>query len=189
MTEAEKRKAINAKITEVWDKLVADSRQICSFNSDKWADDLLQHILVDFLEKKDIDYQYQVAITNNKLPNYIGYAMSMAVRSGSSTFYNTHRRFLYNTRGVYEANDNTNEDLWDNKELMVSNKDKSPEDCVVWALEQLDFYDKTLVQKKFYEKWTWDEINDYYGIPLNSGQRDLKKALNKIKELCSHFDK
>lgn len=86
MTKEEKKIEIDKKITEKYDRMVQDSKRIASYNYDQYGQDLLSHCLSEFLEKKPIDYQYQVAVVDNKLPNYMGRSMSMAIRSNTSTF-------------------------------------------------------------------------------------------------------
>lgn len=187
MTDEQKKIEINKAITRAYPKMVADANRICGYNADRWADDLLSHCLTDFITKKKIDYQYKVAVKDNKLPNYMGLAMSQQVRSGTSTFYNTYRKFLYGTRGVYEAEYNQNAEYYDDPKLMELPQESNPIDCIEWALEQLHPYERTLLRKKYYEGWTWNDIRDYYGLPTNSANRDVKKAYKKIKELCNQF--
>ncbi len=87
MSEEEMRKEINAKVALWYPKMVKDSKQISGANFEKYGEDLLAHCLEDFLVNKSIDYQYKVAIKDNKLVNYIGYSMGIAIKSSSSPFW------------------------------------------------------------------------------------------------------
>ena len=188
MTDTEKKELIIKEVENCYPKMVQDSIRICGYNAEKWSHDLLMHCLLELLEKKPLDYQYQLIIEDKKLKNYMGYAMSLQVKSGSSTFYNQYRRFLYNTRGVYEAYDKPADNFTEEISLGKENEMyRDKQKCVEYAIEQLDFYEQTLIKEKYIEGKTWDEIKNTYDFSLTAASRDLKKALKKIKNICNHF--
>ena len=190
MSEEDKKIEINNKIVECYHKLVKDSKQVAGSNFEQYGDDLLSFCITEFLTKKDVDYQYQVAVIDDKLPNYIGRSMSMQIRSKTSPFYHTHRKSMYNSRGVYlaetgEIDDSEYEDM---DYRLSPPKERSTEDCVKWVMEtQLDFYERTIIDKIYFQKWTKKRFMEYYGLPNNSFQKDLKKTINKFKTLCNTF--
>ena len=57
-------------------------------------------------------------------------------------------------------------------------------DCIENAVENLFWYDKTLIQRKFYDGWTYAKMNQYYNISLNSLIKDVHAAVEKIKLEC-----
>ena len=194
MTEGEMRKEINAKVALWYPKMVKDSKQIAGANFDKYGEDLLAHCLEDFLVNKSIEYQYKVAIKDNKLPNYIGYSMSIAIKSSSSPFWFKYRKEGYNSRGIYLAEDGTCEidPLVELGEEMDDEFDspayvKNELDCVRYALEQLHWYDAHLINDYFIKGLTYQTMHEKYNISLNSLKKDINKALDKIRKICSQI--
>ena len=187
MTQEEKKLEIDKKITEKYDRMVSDSRRIASFNYDQYGQDLLAHCLSEFLEKKPIDYQYQVAVVDNKLPNYMGRSMSMAIKSNTSTFWHRYRKEQYKYRGVYLA-EGKEDDTFSIEYNMQPDKDKSPLDCIHWVIEnELDWYEGTIIDKIYLQKWSKKQFMSTYGLPLNSFNKDFKQTIKKFRKLCSHF--
>lgn len=189
MTQEEKKIEINKRVEKHWGKMVKDSKQVSGYNYDQYGEDLLMFTLSEFLIKKPIDYQYQVAVVDGKLPNYIGRAMSQQIRSSTSTFWHRYRKNMYNTRGVYEAEEAINESLFDDVDyLLTPEKDRSNYDCMKWVLEnELDWYEATIIQKLYFDKWTKKKFMETYGLPNNSFTKDLKRTIKKFQKLCKQF--
>lgn len=194
MSEEEMRKEINAKVALWYPKMVKDSKQIAGANFDKYGEDLLAHCLEDFLVNKSIDYQYKVAIKDNKLVNYIGYSMGIAIKSSSSPFWFKYRKEAYNSRGIYLVEDGREEidPLIEMGEEMDVEFDspayvKNDLDCVRYALEQLHWYDSHLINDYFIKGLTYQDMHKKYNISLNSLKKDINKALVKIKNICSQM--
>lgn len=192
ISEDEMRQAINASVTKCWHKLVADSKQVAGGNYDVYGKDLLAHCLDEFFTKKSLEYQYQVAVVDNKLPNYIGRAMALHIKSSASTFYTKYRRTSLGYTEI-KLNSNSEKDhsgLLGFEELEIDDEElkyKSPEDCMAWAVEQLNFYDKALIHKFYYDGWSKKEIAEHYDINKNSITNDIDRAKRKLKKLCIHF--
>ena len=192
MTEEEMRKQINAKVTQWYPKMYRDSMQISGANFEKYGDDLLAFVLEDFLCNKDLKYQYKVAVQDNKLPNYIGYSMGLQIKSSSSPFWFRYRKEGYNSRGIYLVEDGREEidPLVEIGEEMDVEFDspayvKNDLDCVRYALEQLHWYDKILIEEYYIKGLTFRDMHKKYNIRLNSLQKDINSALAKIKNICS----
>ena len=193
MTEEEMKKQINAKVTQWYAKMYRDSMQISGANFEKYGNDLLAYCLEDFLCNKDIEYQYKVAVQDNKLPNYIGYSMGLQIKSSSSPFWFRYRKEGYNSRGIYLAEDGSVE-IDPSVEIEVDEIDdefdspyyiKNDLDCVRYALEQLHWYDRILVEEYYIKGVTFRDMHKKYNISLNSLKKDINKALAKIKNICS----
>jgi hypothetical protein len=192
MTEEEMRKQINAKVTQWYPKMYRDSMQISGANFEKYGDDLLAFVLEDFLCNKDLKYQYKVAVQDNKLPNYIGYSMGLQIKSSSSPFWFRYRKEGYNSRGIYLVEDGREEidPLVEIGEEMDVEFDspayvKNDLDCVRYALEQLHWYDKILIEEYYIKGLTFRDMHKKYNISLNSLKKDINSALAKIKNICS----
>jgi hypothetical protein len=195
MTEEENMiVAINKAITKYYPKMVKDSKRICSYNADKWAEDLLSFHLAEFLTKKSLEYKYKVCVTDDALLKYMGRAMSMGLKSSASPFWHQIRKPMYNNRGIYEVDyEGSNGDPIDyevdhiNEEFDTAKKDLSKVDCVEWALEQMHYYDKALIEQYYLQNKTYNDIVKYYGIPHSAVVRDITKAVKKLQEHCQHF--
>ena len=186
LTIEEKKQAIDKEVTKCYPKMYADSLRITSYNH-KQFEDLLPHVLSEFLTKKDIDYQYKVAVIDKKLPNYIGRSLSLNLRSSTSTFWNKYRKEAYNSRGSYLVEyDGFNDYEWD--EIVDPDKrieDMSPGECLYAAIDNLDFYFKALITEYHLNDLTLVEINEKFKIPINSIRKDLKQGVKLIQQHCS----
>ena len=188
LTDNEQREYINKEITRCYPKMLADSLRITSYNH-KIFEDLLPFVISEFLTKKDIDYQYKVAVIDKKLANYIGRSMSLNLRSSTSTFWNKYRKEGYNSRGTYIVEyDEFKDYQWDeivDPERQV--EDMSPGECLYAAIDNLDFYYKALITEYYIHDLTLVEINQKYKIPISSVRKDLKQGVKLIQKHCSHW--
>ena len=187
------RIAINRKITQIYPKLVADSKRISGYNYGQYGEDLLAFCLAEFLTKKDLAYQYKVTITDNKLPNYLGRSMSLQIKSSSSGFWHQYRKEAYNSRGIYnvEFDDVKYRPLEPVVDVPEERFDTpqfhNPSDCVEWAVSKLDYYDKKLIEEYYYNKLTFYQIHKKYNITLNSVKHDIRKAVKQLKQYCNNI--
>lgn len=192
MTDSEKRKLINDKVTQWYPKMYRDSVQIAGANFSFYGEDLLAYCLEDFLCNKDLEYQYKISCIDNKLVNYIGYSMSLQIKSSSSPFWFKYRKEGYNSRGIYLAEDGSVE-IDPSVEIGEEMDDefdspyyiKNDLDCLRYALEQLHWYDKVLIDDYFIKGLTYSSMHKKYNISLNSLKKDINSALNKIRKICS----
>ena len=192
MTDSEKREQINAKVALWYQKMYRDSKQISGTNFDKYGGDLLGYCLEDFLCNKDLEYQYKVAVEDDKLPNYIGRSMSLQIKSSSSPFWFKYRKEGYNSRGIYLAEDGSVEidpsvEIGEEMDVEFDSPAyvKNDLDCVRYALEQLHWYDSHLINDYFIKGLTYQDMHVKYNISLNSLKKDINKALDKIRKICS----
>jgi DNA-directed RNA polymerase specialized sigma subunit len=188
MTDDDKRKEINKAITRHWDKMLADEKRITSYNYDQWSD-LLVFCIEEFLSKKTIDYQYDIAVVNDRLPNYMGRSMSLNLKSQTSPYWNKVRKHLYDTRGVYmaEYNEYGRHDYNEIADPDLTPEQVSPIECMTVAITKLDFYYQALVTDYYLNEMTYKQINKKYNIPLNAVQKDIKNGVKQIQQYCSHF--
>lgn len=188
LTDNEKRVAVNHEVTRCWNKMLADAKRITSYNSDIF-EDLLPHVISEFLTKKPIDYQYKVCCIDKKLNNYIGRSMSLNLRSSSSTFWNKYRKEAYNSRGVYivEYDEFGTYDLDYIHDPDRKPEDMSPGECMFAAIDNLNFYFKALITDYYLYDMTLIQMNEKYGITLTSLRKDIKKGIKQIQKHCSHF--
>lgn len=188
LTEEEKKREINRSITQAYPKMEKDLKRITSYNHELW-EDLLQFCLSEFLTKKSLDYQYKVCVIDNKITNYMGRSMSLNLKSTSSPFWNKYRKSGYNSRGVYLVEyDNFETYDWEEPvDLDMELKDMNPLECVYWALEQIDFYHRALLDDYYLKDMTYKDIRKKYGIPLHHIRKDINKGVKLLQEHCNNF--
>lgn len=183
MTDLEKQEKINSKITEHYDKMLRDEKRITSYNYEQFSD-LLSFCLEQFLTKKSIDYQFQVAVKDDALPNYMGRSMSLNLKSSSSPYWNQIRRQSYNYRGIYLAEDQENDYINRNYDEIYDHESLDDFDCMMIQLDKLNFYYKALLTDHFLNNMTLTQMNVKYGIAL----RHLRKAIDEgtaiIRKAC-----
>lgn len=193
MTEEDNmRVAINKAVTKHWDKMVQDSIRICGYNADQWAEDLLAFHIAEILTKKPLKWQYKLIVEDDALLNYMGKSMALGLKSSASPFWHQIRKSMYRNRELIDSNEGGFDygpefTSYINEEFDTAKKDKSKEECVEWALEQLNFYDRALIQQKYYQRKTYNEIKDYYGIPHTAVVKDTRAAVKKLRQYCKHF--
>ena len=194
MSEEEKREQINAKVTQWYPKMYKDSMQIAGANFEKYGNDLLAYCLEDFLCNKSLEYQYKVSCQDDKLPNYIGYSMSLQIKSSSSPFWFRYRKEGYNSRGIYLAEDGSVE-IGPSVEIGEEMDDefdspyyvKNDLDCLRYALTQIHWYDKILIEEYYIKGMTYASLHKKYGITINSLKKDIDSALTKIRKICLYI--
>jgi hypothetical protein len=194
MTDSEKREQINAKVALWYQKMYRDSKQISGTNFDKYGEDLLAYCLEDFLVNKSIDYQYKISCIDNKLVNYIGRSMALQIKSSTSPFWFKYRKEGYNSRGIYLVEDGKEEldPLIEMGEEMDVEFDspyyvKNDLDCLRYALTQIHWYDKILIEEYYLKGMTYASLHKKYNITINSLKKDINKALTNIKKLCLYI--
>lgn len=188
LTEQEKKESVNKAITQAYPKMEKDLKRITSYNHEMW-EDLLQFCLSEFLSKKSLDYQYKVCVIDKKIINYMGRSMSLNLRSNTSPFWHQYRKNGYNSRGVYLAEYDEFQ-TYDWEEPIDPDQkieELNPLECVMHALEHLDFYHKALLDDYYLKDMTYKEIRKKYGIPLHHIRWDIEKGVKLLQEHCKHF--
>jgi len=189
LTEEEMREMINIKITQVYPKLYKDFLRITSYNREQF-EDLLPFCIAEFLSKKDITYQYKVAVIDNALPNYMGKSMSINLRSSSSPFWHQYRQEGYNSRGAYlaETNNKYIQGEFDEIQDMLSPATEvDPYECMMSAISKLDFYHQPLITDYYLKGMTYQQMNKKYGIALRHLKLAIDEGIKQIQQHCNQF--
>jgi hypothetical protein len=183
------RDEINREITKCYPKLELDFLQITGAGFKKF-DELLSYTLEYFLTKKTLEYQYQVVIIDGKFLNWMGRAMSLFLKSSTSPYYTHIRKPVVDHLPEYLAiNDRSSSDNSDYIPEIGDPRELDPMSCMLWALEQLDFYHRQLVTDYYLNGLKFGEIKEKYGININHVSRDVKYGLKLIRRKCKHFIK
>lgn len=182
-SNAEMKSIIDNTITEMYDQLVINTKNICTYNSDLWADNLLADTLWRFL-KRPIKDQWGVFM-KGKLERYLTSAMSMALHSSTSPFYfkyrkpnGKYRELLDNVDGGYDYEYGVDDD----SRLQM----KHNIEIVADEIEKLHFYNKQLIRDYFYEGMRLKDMGEKYNINAQRIARDIRKALIELKPLIEN---
>ena len=188
LTDEEMRNEINRVVTLSYPKMLKDFKRITSYNYIQY-EDLLPFCLSEFLIKKPIDYQFKVCVTDNKLVNYMGRSMSMNLKSSTSPYWSHYRKQAYNSRGSYlvEYQEHDKHEQITLKDPDITLLDENPLECVMYALEQIDFYHRTLLDEYYLQDKTYKDIREKFGIPLYHIRRDIENGVKLLQQYCKHF--
>lgn len=177
MTKEEKEKVI----IDWWDKnynqLKINVHKVCGYSQaalDKWGDDIIPYAYETF-RKMDLDKQYDI-IVNGTPENYITRGMALSIKSSTSKFYNTYRKF---SRKSNEFSVRFNDAPYDEKWKQHENNILELEE----AIEKLDFYDKFLITEYYIQQRKARHIAEQTGITPATVSRDIKKALRNLEKL------
>ena len=158
-----------------YDKLLSNAMKIAR-NRDT-AQEVLSMCLLSFLEMNG-ERQDEI-ISGGKMENYITKCVSLNINSSTSPYHRLHRKYDFQTTPLWEDYDYRENDDF-------SNLYEERCECVERAVENLHWYDRVMIQRKFYDGWTFAKMNEYYNISLNSLVKDVHIALDKIKNECKN---
>jgi hypothetical protein len=186
LTEDEMKDAINVEISKAFPKMLKDHKRITSYNYHMF-EDLLQFCLSEFLSKKSLEYQYQLCCVDKKVINYMGRSMALNLKSSTSPYWNTYRRESYNYRGVYLAETDgayIQGEFDVIRDQLTPSELTDPYDCMLKALDELDFYHKPLLTDYFIKGLTYQQMHEKYGISLRHLKIGVEKGLELIRQEC-----
>lgn len=182
LTDNEKRALIDREITLAYPKMYKDFLRITGYNNEQW-EDLLPFCISEFLTKKPINYQYQVAVIDKKLLNYMGRSMSLNLKSNSSPFWSQYRKPMYNNRGIYLAETDNNYKDGNYDEVKIPGE-MDNFDCMLYHLDKMDFYHKAIITDYFLNEMTYQQLHKKYGITLISLKKAVDAGLASIRNKC-----
>ena len=177
-TDKEKHQIINDAITEMYIQLQGNATNVATYNSDKWADNLLADTLERFL-KRPIKDKWKIFM-QGKLERYLTSAMSLALRSSTSPFFHKYRKVY--TR-VVDKELKSDGGAW---EIIEDGDDKflhEAAEIAGKAVDELHFYDRQLIKDYYYSGYNLTEIGEKYNINAQRVGRDIKKALKKLEQI------
>ena len=113
-----------------------------------------------------------------KLEMYITSASNLQYKSSTSPYHRQNRRHYRNETEWIE---------WKYQHNPLDEDDDYEEmcECVLKELNELHFYFRILVQDKFINGLTYQQMNEKYGISKNSLLRDVKEGLEMLKQKCN----
>ena len=162
-------------INRNYDMLVSNVSRITR-NKDEAIEIL--HICILSLLEFPADKQQRL-YDEGKLEMYITSASNLQYKSSTSPYHRQNRRHYRNeTEWVeWKYQHNPEDDSDDEYNEMC--------ECALRELENLHFYYRILVQDKFINGLTYQQMNEKYRISKNSLLRDVKEGLQMLKLKCN----
>jgi hypothetical protein len=179
----DKKAFVDKHITKIFPQLQVNMTKVCGVAYSRWGDDLLS-IAVEFFLNKPLDVQYE-SCKENKAENFITYIANFQLKSSTSRFWHTHRKFVGNTRELYAGSyDYKQDDMFPKPfEDEISELQK----CINKSISKLDPFEKMLIKERVEWGMNFTDIAEKYNIPYSSLQGGIKKILRKIKEQCQYL--
>jgi hypothetical protein len=177
MTEEELNREINKWFSKNYNSLISQVKQhICKDGMRMYADELLSHVILWTLERSH-EMKEQM-LRDNKLENYILRTCGLQLRSSTSPFYREARRFKMSARsGVAEIDDIEDEG--------ISSVEGDPQyQCMVREMKNMHWYYQKLLEEKWINGLTYQDMRIKYGITLASLRHDLNLAYDIIRKKC-----
>jgi hypothetical protein len=177
MTEEQLNKEINKWFNKNYDSLLYQVKtHICKDGMRMYSEELLSHVILWTLERSH-DMKAQM-LADNKLENYILRTCGLQLRSSTSPFYREARRFKMSARsGVSEIDDILDEG--------ISSVEGDPQyQCMIREMENMHWYYKKLLEEKWLNGLTLQDMRIKYGITLASLRHDLNLAYDIIRTKC-----
>jgi hypothetical protein len=174
-TDAEKHEIINDAISGMYEQLQGNATNVCTYNSDMWAENLLADTLERYL-KRPIDAKWKIFM-QGKLERYLTAAMSLALRSSTSPFFHKYRKVYTKIVDKPLIPDGGSWEIGDTKSDI---KLKVAAEIAGEAVDELHFYSRQLIKDYFYSGLNLTQMGEKYNINAQRIGRDIKKALAEL---------
>lgn len=182
-----KEQQINKYISQWYDWLLNEvSKNIANGMMSEYREDLLHHIILDLYNLPDAKINQMV--TDDKLRWYLLRGAALQLKSSTSPFYRIWRRHKLQVRENYTHNGE--HDSFSGKGILEQIYE--PYEITDWELcfrkmwdNELNFYQKTLLQRKFMDKWSYQEMFEYYQISKRHMIKDINETIIQIRTKCN----
>jgi hypothetical protein len=177
MSELELNREIDRWFRENYNSLLYQvKRNIAKDGMSMYAEELLSHVILWTLERKP-EMKEQM-LRDNKIENYILRACSMQLRSSTSPFYREARKFKMSARsGVAEV-----DDILDEGSTSIESNPQY--ECMMREIKNLHWYHQKLIEEKWINGLTYQDMRIKYGITLSSLKSDFIIIYDIIRKKC-----
>jgi len=156
-----------------------------------YVDDLLHQQIIEIYNSKD-EEKIAKMLVEDKLRWYILTCAGFSLRSSTSPFYKIHRQQKFWSRENYidgggEHDSHSGLGILDKAILPEDDYDKMTlYDCSMKALENMFWYNRTLMVDYFIEGETLPQMYKKYNISKGSLVKDINVGINIIRTKCNH---
>jgi len=149
-----------------------------------YADDLIQEIILSLYNMPE--ERIEGMLENGKLKWYVLSSAGLSLRSKTSPFYNKIRKHKMYSRenGLAGSDSNIFERIDDTGETLI----ECYYSCMLREIENLHWYNKTLLKEYWIDGETLDTLHAKYKISKLHLTKDLNKGIKTIREKCEECD-
>jgi len=179
---------LNNFVSEHYEWLLKEvKKNIAKGKMSEYAEDLLHHVILD-LYKMDGGKITQL-LDDEKIKWYVLSGCGLQLRSSTSPFYRIHRRTKMSTRENYSSGGDHEFNFAGTIGILeqeyIPYEGDPLYDCMIQEIENLHWYYRTLIQDKWIENMTLNQMKEKYDITLNNLSKDLKIAYTIIRTKCN----
>jgi len=175
MTEEELKRGLDKWFRDNFQNLQRQvSQNIAKDGMNGYSEELLSHCVIWFLERPR-EQKIQM-LQDNKIENYILRCCSMQLKSSTSPFYREARKFRMGIR---------NAELPEMFDTSTYLEDNELYECMMREIKELHWYYQRLIEEKWNNKLTYQDLRKKYGITLASLKNDLNTAYNILHNKCN----
>jgi hypothetical protein len=188
----ENKKQLDTYIANHYQWLEANIKNnIAKGRMGEYAEDLLHQQIMEIYNSKD-EEKIERMVIEDKLRWYILTCAGFSLRSSTSPFYKIHRQQKMWSRENYiegGGDFDSHSGLGILDSLVDPDKDYDHEtlhECFERTFNDLHWYSKVLMTKYWYDGWSLPQMYKHYNISKGHLVKDMNKAINEIREKCSH---
>jgi DNA-directed RNA polymerase specialized sigma24 family protein len=166
------KREINDWINNNYETLHNNASRITS-HPDKSSD--LLHICLESFIRLPESRQQQM-FDDSKIEHFITSCCNLQFKSSTSPYYYQYRKQSHNENEYVDW-------IHDSVELEPSDYDEWC-DCVFQEMDNLHWYTKRLVDEKYIQGLTYDDLHKKYNINKNALLRDIHSGVDELREKC-----
>jgi len=181
-----KEQQINKYIAQWYDWLLNEiSNNIANGMMSEYREDLLHHIILDTYNLPDAKINQMV--TDDKLRWYLLRGAALQLKSSTSPFYRIWRRNKMSSRENYTHNGEN--ESFNGKGILE--KIYEPYEMAEWEKcfhnewENLHWYQKHLLERKFIQKWSYQRMFEHYNISKRHIIKDINETILTLRNKCN----
>lgn len=175
MTEEELRRGLDKWFSKNYKSLLHQVKNnICKDGMTQYTEELLSHVILWTLERPH-EMKEQMLL-DNKLENYILRTCALQLKSSTSPFYREARRFKLHARSGAMP------EMFDDSTYL---EDNELYECMMKEIKELHWYYQRLIEEKWMNKMSYQDMRQKYGITLDSLKTDLNIAYNILHQKCN----
>jgi hypothetical protein len=171
-SDEQKQALIQEEVRKIYPQLLINCKKVCGAGYNQWGADLLS-FQIEYFYNMDIDKQWKIVFEDKKLENYMTSSMRLGLHSSSSPFYVKIRKPMLSSRELIGEYD-----------YKVDKTDTDEEDklnFITKYIEELNFYDKALIQAHYVNNETIRDMSIRLGILDTTLKKDIRRVLKDLK--------
>lgn len=186
MTKNELHIKLNQWFQDNWEHYRSEvGKNIAWGQMSEYKDDLCIQCYEDFMNKKE-EAKLQM-YQDDKILNFLLYCASFQIRSGQSPFYKNYRQGRVKHIPEYFA-ENEQRNKGEGYELDDVTLDDYYQCAMKYSKEEhVGWYYAKLIELKYLQRMSFQDIAEKYGMPMSTLKRDTKLALEAVKQKCNHL--